>query len=59
MCYEREANDCHRSIVAETLSQRLPLSVEHLAVREGVAKDAGKIGKGAGARPREGSPARR
>jgi uncharacterized protein (DUF488 family) len=59
MCYEREANECHRSIVAEALSQRLPLSVEHLAVREGVAKNAGKIGTGAGARPREGSTARR
>lgn len=42
MCYERNHNDCHRTIVANDLSDILNLSIKHLGVPEGLARDASK-----------------
>lgn len=32
MCYERDPADCHRSLVAAALGERVPLGVRHLRV---------------------------
>ena len=40
MCYERDAAHCHRSIVAERLSEATGLAVRHLMVERPPADDA-------------------
>lgn len=52
MCYERDNRDCHRSIVADDLKAIVDLSIIHLGVREGLARDAakGRTRKGVGSR---------
>lgn len=58
MCYERNPSECHRTIVASDLSNILNLSIKHLGVPEGLARDASKgrtrprpgVGQGAAAR---------
>lgn len=42
MCYERNHSECHRSIVADDLSNIINLEIRHLGVREGLARDASK-----------------
>ncbi|MEM7665782.1 MAG: DUF488 domain-containing protein [Pseudomonadota bacterium] len=44
MCYERRPQDCHRTIVAERLSELSSLPIQHL----GVVEDAAKRTKNAG-----------
>ncbi len=41
LCYERQPDFCHRSIVADALAQRIGVEVRHLGVRGGLAKDEG------------------
>jgi uncharacterized protein (DUF488 family) len=40
LCYEREPNQCHRSIVASALAGRSNLRVVHLGVRMGAGDNA-------------------
>lgn len=42
MCYERSHTECHRNLVAEAISLKLPVSVRHLGVRHGIAGTSGK-----------------
>jgi uncharacterized protein (DUF488 family) len=38
MCYERNPRECHRQLVADAISDRIPdLSVRHLGVKHGLA----------------------
>lgn len=41
LCYERQPEFCHRSIVAEALTATTGTDVRHLGVRGGLAKDDG------------------
>lgn len=59
MCYERSPSDCHRSIVAKRLSDLSGVTVAHLGVRHGSAKNDRKIGKGARLNSGQGAAARR
>lgn len=45
LCFEREPNHCHRSLVAFELSARHDIAVEHLSVTEKVAVDGGRARK--------------
>lgn len=38
MCYERLEKECHRKLVADKISDILECDVQHLGVREGLAK---------------------
>jgi uncharacterized protein (DUF488 family) len=52
MCYERNPQECHRTIVASALTNAR-LKVEHLGVREGLAsREHGHTKTGKGTRPR-------
>ncbi len=42
MCYERDPNDCHRKLIADTLCDRIGSKVRHLGVRNGIAVSAGR-----------------
>lgn len=45
LCYERDPNQCHRTMVAAELSDRSGIGVVHLGVRAGAAiSDRSKIG---------------
>jgi uncharacterized protein (DUF488 family) len=37
MCFERDHTGCHRTIVAQALSDNMPLTIRHLGVRSGLA----------------------
>lgn len=37
MCYERDHSACHRTIVANAISDTLPLTIRHIGVRAGLA----------------------
>lgn len=41
LCYERQPEFCHRSIVADALTATTGIDVRHLGVRGGLAKDDG------------------
>ena len=41
LCYERQPEFCHRSIVAEALMATTGIDVRHLGVRGGLARDDG------------------
>lgn len=41
LCYEREPNQCHRTMVAAALADEGRIWVAHLGVRSGVGEDAG------------------
>lgn len=56
MCYERDQERCHRSIVANVISDRLQVSVLHLGVRENSGSNRQRrrreaVGAGQGASP--------
>ncbi len=38
LCFERCHTDCHRSIVADALSQRVDIDLSHIGVRHGIAE---------------------
>lgn len=40
MCFERDQNDCHRKIVADSLEERLSVKARHLGVAAGAANDS-------------------
>lgn len=42
LCYERQPEFCHRSMVADALAHRIGVEVRHLGVKAGLAKDDGK-----------------
>lgn len=44
MCYERRPEDCHRRLVADAISARVPISIRHLGVRNGIAASGPKNG---------------
>ncbi|HRW61028.1 MAG TPA: DUF488 domain-containing protein [Defluviicoccus sp.] len=39
LCYERQPEFCHRSIVADALAERVGVEVRHLGVRGGLGKN--------------------
>jgi uncharacterized protein (DUF488 family) len=45
MCYERDHTNCHRGIVAETLSSKMGVVVRHIGVKHGL----GQHGRSGGA----------
>ena len=38
LCYERDPKNCHRSLVAKSMSDQAEFRVTHLGVRDGMAK---------------------
>lgn len=54
MCYERDPNECHRKLVADTLSDSIGLTIQHLGVKEGLAANGGKRGPRKSPNTREG-----
>jgi uncharacterized protein (DUF488 family) len=40
MCFERDPHTCHRELVAEAVNAKLPVEIQHLGVRSGLAKQA-------------------
>jgi uncharacterized protein (DUF488 family) len=51
LCYERQPDLCHRSLVADALGQRISVEIRHLGVRAGLARNdrlRSRTGLGAG-----------
>lgn len=48
LCYERSHENCHRTIVAEALKDRVDIELRHLGVRKGLAAQNGDERPGAG-----------
>lgn len=42
LCYERQPEFCHRSMVADALAHRIGVEVRHLGVKAGLAKYSGE-----------------
>lgn len=47
MCYERDPKECHRSIVADRLSELVSVEIVHLGVQSGLATGRTENGRGA------------
>lgn len=54
LCYERQPEFCHRSIVADALAETIGLDVRHLGVRGGLANHDGNERPRAGVGARQG-----
>lgn len=51
LCYERAPEQCHRRLVADALSRRMPIRIRHLGVRERASRDRREgAGRGTGTR---------
>ena len=44
MCYERDHTSCHRSIVADTISSSVTVTIRHLGVRNGIGRRPHELG---------------
>lgn len=44
MCFERDHSTCHRTIVAHTLSDTIPVTIRHLSVSTGFANSRPHVG---------------
>ena len=53
LCYERDHKICHRTMVAESLSNIVELEVKHLGVRDGLARRGRNVGTRKNSRTRE------
>lgn len=58
MCYEREPEFCHRTLVGERISAIVNSKIRNLGVREGLAADDKKRGTRESSSAREGAAAR-